>query len=226
MIVSEIAKPLGIVSVVFGEPALAHPEREPWPHVLERGSWRPVPPLGSEQYGYHLANPAGGISLTLAGFARWMQAHLDGETTPSILSRKMFKTIHTEESQGGVPAFAINTRSPAILGRSLAHGGSNGRNSADHLILLDRGVGVFYAMNAAPPENIPTGWLALTTMLATAPPRPLAATGVASAETRCKRRRGRRGAPDHRADGWQRRDSGLRESVQEVPIVVARREGR
>jgi D-alanyl-D-alanine carboxypeptidase len=170
LIVSEIAKPLGIVSVVFGEPALAHPEREPWPHVLERGNWRPVPPLGSEQFGYHLANPAGGISLTLAGFARWMQAHLNGETTPSILSRKMFKTIHTEESQGGVPAFAINTRSPAILGRSLAHGGSNGRNSADHLILLDRGVGVFYAMNAAPPENIPTGWLALTTMLATALP--------------------------------------------------------
>ena len=70
-----------------------------------------------------------------------MQAHLNGETTPSILSRKMFQTIHTEESQGGVPAFAMNTRSPAVLGRSLAHGGSNGRNSADHLILLDRGVG-------------------------------------------------------------------------------------
>ena len=99
-----------------------------------------------------------------------MQAHLNGETTPSILSRKIFKTIHMEESQGGVPAFAINTRSPAIMGRSLAHGGSNGRNSADHLILLDRGVGVFYAMTAAPPENIPTGWLALTTMLATALP--------------------------------------------------------
>jgi hypothetical protein len=31
-------------------------------------------------------------------------------------------------------------------------------------------VGVFYAMNAAPPENVPAGWLALNTMLATALP--------------------------------------------------------
>jgi len=170
LIVAEIAKPLGITSVIFGESALAHPEREPWPHVLDGGRWRPVPPLGPEQYANHLANPAGGISSTLAGFARWMQAHLNGETTPSILSRRMFQTIHTEETRGGVPAFAINTRSPAVLGRSLSHGGSNGRNGADHLILLDRGVGMLYAMNAAPPANVPTGWLALNTMLAMALP--------------------------------------------------------
>jgi len=94
--------------------------RGPSGRTLEGGNWRPVPPLGLEQYGYHLANPAGGISMTLAGFARWMQAHLNGETTPSILSRKMFQTIRTDESQGGVPAFAMNTRSPAVLGGSVA----------------------------------------------------------------------------------------------------------
>jgi CubicO group peptidase (beta-lactamase class C family) len=170
LIVSEIAKPLGITSVVFGEPALEHPEHEPFPHILQRGNWHSTPPLGPRMFGYHLANPAGGISLTLEGFGRWMQAHLKGETAPSILSREMFQTIHKEESLGGVPAFGINTRSPAILGRSLQHNGSTGRNMSDHIILLDHGVGAFYAMNAAPPENVPSGWLALNTMLATAVP--------------------------------------------------------
>ncbi len=155
LIVSEIAKPLGITSVVFGEPALANPNHEPWPHLLERGSWHPVPPVGLHQYGYHLGNPAGGISLTLADFGRWMQAHLNGESTPSILSRQMFQTIHKSEAQGGVPAFAVDNQWP-VLGNSLRHNGSNTRNMADHAILLDHGVGMFITMNAEPPGDVPS----------------------------------------------------------------------
>ena len=105
MIVQDIAKPLGIASVIFGEPALNDPGHEPWPHEPRGSSWMPVAPVPPQMYGYHIFNTAGGISLTLDGFARWMQAHLDGELSPSLLSKEMFKTLHTPTGKGGVPAF-------------------------------------------------------------------------------------------------------------------------
>ncbi len=113
MIVNELATPLGISAVVFGEPALADPNREPWPHTLERHRWKPVAPVPLTMYGYHVCNPAGGISLTLEGVAHWMQAHLNGEEKPSVLSTEMFKTIHTAANQGGVPALGVSTLWPA-----------------------------------------------------------------------------------------------------------------
>jgi hypothetical protein len=119
-------------------------------------------------YGYHIFNPAGGISLTLEGFAIWMQTHLNGETSPRLLSKEMFKTLQTPIQSGGVPAFAMGPF--ALLGRSLSHGGTNGRNSADHLLLMDRGIGVFAAANALPPDNVPSWTLFSSLLMATALP--------------------------------------------------------
>jgi CubicO group peptidase (beta-lactamase class C family) len=169
LIVNEIARPLGLGSVVFGEPALADPNGEPWPHVLENHHWKPVAPVPPTMYGYHVCNPAGGISLTLPGVARWMQAHLTGELTSNVLSTEMMKTIHSTREDGGVPAIFIDTKSPA-LGRSLAHNGSNNRNYANLMILPDRGVGIFFACNAVPPENAPSNWLIWNTLVASALP--------------------------------------------------------
>ena len=110
MIVQDIAKPLGIRSVIFGEPALVDPAREPWPHVREGARWTPVSPVPRSRYGYHIFNPAGGISLTLEGFGRWMQAHLTGEMGSGLLPRPMFKLLYTP---GWVPGasqtFGIGT---------------------------------------------------------------------------------------------------------------------
>jgi CubicO group peptidase (beta-lactamase class C family) len=169
LIVNEIATPLDIRSVVFGEPAMADPNREPWPHLLERNRWKPVAPVPLTKYGYHVCNPAGGISLTLEGVARWMQAHLNGEQKPGVLSTEMFKTIHTTESQGGVPALGVSAKSPA-LGRSLSHNGSNSRNFANMMILPDKGIGVFFATNAVPSEKTPAQWLIWNTLLSLALP--------------------------------------------------------
>jgi CubicO group peptidase (beta-lactamase class C family) len=120
-------------------------------------------------YGYHVCNPAGGISLTLEGIARWMQAHLNGEQKQSVLSTDMFKTIHTTADQGGVHSFFVGSRSPA-LGRALTHTGTNGRNFANVMILPERGIGVFYATNAVPPEKGPSQWLIWNTLLSMALP--------------------------------------------------------
>ena len=169
LIVNEIARPLGLGSVVFGEPALADPNGEPWPHVLENRRWKSVAPVPHTMYGYHVCNPAGGISLTLPGVAQWMQAHLNGELTANVLSTEMMKTIHTTREEGGVPAIFVSTKSPA-LGRSLAHNGSNNRNYANLMILPDRGVGIFFACNAVPPENTPANWLIWNTLVASALP--------------------------------------------------------
>jgi D-alanyl-D-alanine carboxypeptidase len=169
LIVNELARPLGLGSVVFGEPAFVDPNGEPWPHLLENHRWKPVAPVPPTMYGYHVCNPAGGISLTLPGVARWMQAHLNGELTSSVLSTDMFKTIHTTREDGGVPALFVNSKSLA-LGRSLTHNGSNSRNYANMMILPERGVGVFFATNAVPPENTPANWLVWNTLLARALP--------------------------------------------------------
>jgi CubicO group peptidase (beta-lactamase class C family) len=175
LIVEELTRPLGINSVVFGEPALGDPTREPWPHVVEKNRWKVVLPVPQTMYGYFVCNPAGGISLTLEGVARWMQAHLNGEKrgeqsgerAASILSTEMFKTIHTSREQGGVTAFGINSLSPA-LGRSLNHNGSNSRNYANLMILPERGVGVFFATNVVPPPNTPSQFLIWNTLVARA----------------------------------------------------------
>lgn len=161
MILQDIAKPLGIGSVIFGEPALDAPKREPWPHLLEGRSWKAVPPVPREMYGYHVFNTAGGISLTLAGIARWMQAHMNGEGKAGILSEEMFKLIHSPSNQGGVPALGLGAHA---LGRRLFHTGSNGRNAAEMIVLPDAGVGLFLTTNAVAPAN-PAASFVSTNML-------------------------------------------------------------
>ena len=67
--------------------------------------WKPIAPVPRNQYGYWVYNPAGGLSLTLDGFGRWMQAHLRGEQKGGLLSPGMFKTLHMPPEQGGVSPF-------------------------------------------------------------------------------------------------------------------------
>ncbi len=169
LIRNEIVKKVGIASLVFGEPALERPNEEPWPHVLEGQQWKPVHAVEPKMHGYFICNPAGGISLTLAGAAKWMQAHMNKEKGSSLLSAESFKTIHSTEEEGGVPAFGIGTQSP-ILGKSLSHNGSNGRNYANLMILPERELGIFVAINAVPPDGSLANWMLWNSMLATAFP--------------------------------------------------------
>jgi D-alanyl-D-alanine carboxypeptidase len=169
LIVQEIAGPLGLGPVKFGEPALDDPGHEPWPHVADGSRWKPVPPVPRESYGYHIANPVGGLSITLDQCGLWMQAHLRGEQAGGIVSPTMFKTLHTPLEQGGVPPIGVKAKDRE-LGRFLSMGGTNGRNGADYMILLDRGFGLFTAMNAAPPPENPQSFFLMQTMLSFAQP--------------------------------------------------------
>src|SRR5262249_41752958 len=136
LVAQELGRPIGLGTIRFGEPALDDPGREPWPHVADGPGWKPIAPVPRDWYGYHIANPVGGLSLTLDGFGRWMQAHLRGEQVGGIMSPGMFRTIHTPLEQGGVPPFGITTND-ALLGRHLWMSGTNLRNSAEHMILLE-----------------------------------------------------------------------------------------
>jgi CubicO group peptidase (beta-lactamase class C family) len=169
LITDEIARPLGFGPIYFGEPALDNPNREPWPHVAEGARWKPAAPLPREQYGYHVANPAGGLSLTLDQCALWMQAHLLGEQLGGIGSPEMFKTLHTPLGRGGVSPFGVTFRDP-MFGRHLWMAGTNGRNFAEYMILLDRGVGIFSAVNAVPPAGNLESFFTMKTLLASALP--------------------------------------------------------
>jgi hypothetical protein len=169
LIANEIARPLGFGAVKFGEPALDDPTREPWPHVADGPRWKPVAPVPRDWYGYHVANPAGGLSLSLDQCGLWMQAHLRGEQAGGIVSPAMFKALHTPLEQGGVAPIGV-TMHDSQLGRHLWMGGTNGRNGADYMILLDRGFGLFTAINAAPPPENPQNFFLMQTLLSFAQP--------------------------------------------------------
>src|SRR5262249_41488781 len=155
-----------------------------WPHVANGASWKPVAPVPREWYGYHVANPAGGLSLTLDDCGRWMQAHLRGEQAGGILSPAMFKTLHTPLEQGGVPCFGVTPKDP-VVGRNIWMAGTNGRHSAEYMMLLERGAGILSVINALPPPENPHSFFMMNTLLASAlpgrpapslaPPRPNAA---------------------------------------------------
>jgi CubicO group peptidase (beta-lactamase class C family) len=169
LVIEEIARPLGLGAVKFGEPALDDPGGEPWPHVADGGRWKPVPPVPRDLYGYHIANPVGGLSLTLDQCGLWMQAHLRGEQAGGIVSPAMFKTLHTPLEAGGVPPIGVTPADPQI-GRHLWMGGTNGRNAADYMILLDRGFGLLTVINAAPPPENPQNFFLMQTLLSFAQP--------------------------------------------------------
>jgi len=118
---------------------------------------------------YHIANPVGGLSLTLDQCGMWMQAHLRGEQAGGIVSPAMFKTLHTPLEQGGVPPFGV-TPTDALVGRHIWMGGTNGRNSAEYMIMLDRGVGILSAINALPPPENPHSFFMMQTLLGFAQP--------------------------------------------------------
>jgi hypothetical protein len=160
----EICRPLGIRDLVFGEPALAQTHSDPWPHLKQNGRWEAVPPVPANFYGYWACNPAGGITLTLEDFGRWMIAQLNGEKRDGILQAQTLRRLHTSEAKGGIPAYTVSEQWP-VQGRMLSHNGSNGRNYADHMLLPDAGVGVFVAMNAAPKQPDHASWASATTVL-------------------------------------------------------------
>jgi CubicO group peptidase (beta-lactamase class C family) len=169
LIADELARPLDLGTIKFGEPALDDPSREPWPHVPNGPGWKPIAPVPRNQYGYWVYNPAGGLSLTLDGFGRWMQAHLRGEQKGGLLSPGMFKTLHMPPEQGGVSPFGI-TANDRALGRALWFAGSNMRNSAEHMILLEQGVGFLSVINAAPPPESQQSFFIMNTLHASAQP--------------------------------------------------------
>jgi CubicO group peptidase (beta-lactamase class C family) len=172
LVAQEIGRPLAWGATKFGEPALDDPAHEPWPHVMEGSNWKPVAPVPRDWYGYHIANPVGGLSLTLDQCGLWMQAHLRGEQTGGIVSPEMFKTLHTPLEKGGVPPFGV-TPDDRLVGRHIWMAGSNNRNLAEYMILLDRGVGVLSAINAVPPDDNPQHFFIMQTLLASAlPDRP------------------------------------------------------
>ena len=169
LIAQEIARPMGFAPIKFGEPALDDPQGEPWPHVADGPRWKSVAPVPRDSYGYHIANPAGGITLTLDQCGLWMQAHLRGEQVGGVVPPAMFKTLHTPLEQGGVPPFGVTPADP-LLGRNIWMAGTNMRNSAEYLILLDRGVGMLSVINALPPAENPQSFFMMQTLLAQALP--------------------------------------------------------
>ena len=147
LITKSLLEPMGIEAPVFGEPALHSPNTEPWPHSRTENMFRPVPPVPENDYGYHMCNPAGGVSLTLRDMARWMRQILLAEQGRGPLAGPEYALIRRRREDGGIPVYGIDSQWPD-LGRNISHNGSNGRNWAHHTIYTEKGIAICVAINA------------------------------------------------------------------------------
>jgi CubicO group peptidase (beta-lactamase class C family) len=127
LVQSRLFVPLGMTHSGFGEPASAGQVDEPWGHWSESSGYSPVAP-GTGGDLRAAMGPAGNAHTTLDDFARYLNAHLDGERgIPGILSVDSFRTLHTTVSSSYALGWNVVPDLQRLGAPGFAHGGSNGR---------------------------------------------------------------------------------------------------
>jgi CubicO group peptidase (beta-lactamase class C family) len=121
--------PLGMSSVGYGPTNTEGKIDQPWAHSMNGSKHVPMDadPTGDNP---PVLTPAGRVHLSLADWAKFAIAHLDGEEHGGILQPSTYRKLHSLPF-GGEYGFGwgISTRSWA-KGTVLTHNGSNGMNFA------------------------------------------------------------------------------------------------
>lgn len=122
-----VFQPLGIHGLVgAGWPAKTDPD-QPWGHLIEGGVAVPHPPDHEYQLEPFLA-PAGDISMSMANYGRFLQAHLAGlGGTGTLLRAESVRTLHNDGEIGlGMGWGVTRLRTLEHLGVFSTHAGSAG----------------------------------------------------------------------------------------------------
>lgn len=141
-------RPLGIKTAGFGAAGSADRVAQPWPHRWERGRPVPVPP-GPFGDNPPAIGPAGTAHLSLADWAHFAQAHLQGESGKApLLAPETWRALHRDPTNGTYAFGWILAEREWAGGRAWTHAGSNTLNFAVAWLAPLKGWGVLVATNA------------------------------------------------------------------------------
>ena len=144
-------RPLGMTTGGFGAPARAGRLDQPWAHRWDGERLVPVPP-GPLADNPLALGPAGTVHASMADWARFVAAHLDGGP---LLTREQRAALHAPPFGGSYAGgWAITERAWAEEGKSrtvLTHAGSNTLNFCVAWLAPARRFAVLVATNAGGP---------------------------------------------------------------------------
>ncbi|MFW6171043.1 MAG: serine hydrolase domain-containing protein [Planctomycetota bacterium] len=122
--------PLRMTTAGFGAMGSRGTVEQPWQHAVRSGERVPIPPAPRAD-NPPVIGPGGTVHCSLADWAKFIQAHLDGiRGRNNLLSQKMFEMLHTPR-YGSDYAWGWRVVSRKWGGgKVLTHAGSNNQNYA------------------------------------------------------------------------------------------------
>ena len=143
-----VLAPLGMTETGFGAPGSDGAQPQPWGHWERREFFEPVPP-GPDADNPAVFGPAGTVHTTLADYARFMVAHIDGwNGFGSVVSAATFRDLHTRFASGAGLGWGIGESTDFPGQPMLAHGGSNLRWYAIVRLIPELDGGALFVVNA------------------------------------------------------------------------------
>jgi CubicO group peptidase (beta-lactamase class C family) len=126
-----VMAPLGIADYGVGAPGRGGADEQPLGHSADAAR-SPIPPDSSDADNPAFVIPAGGVNITMAGWARYAEEHVAGEHGRGVLlNAAACRELHMPGLEGGNYAFGwgvlVRDGAPALI----THNGSNGAWFAD-----------------------------------------------------------------------------------------------
>ena len=143
-----VLMPLAMNDTGFGAPGTPGNLSQPWGHWEQNNGFDPVPP-GPDADMPRVFGPAGTVHTTLADYARFMIAHIDGwNGIGSFISAETFRELHTAVIGGSGLGWGVGESTDFPGYALLAHAGSNQRWYAIVELVPELDGGVFFVVNA------------------------------------------------------------------------------
>ncbi len=140
--------PLGMNESGFGPPMGAGALDQPLGHWSEGMNYLPVSP-GPDGDNPAVFGPAGTVHATMADYAKFMIAHIDGARGfGSILSVDTFAALHSPVVGGSALGWGVRPNDVEPQYSELVHAGSNLRWYSFVRLIPELDVGVLYVVNA------------------------------------------------------------------------------
>lgn len=145
----ELFEPLGITTAGFGAPGSPDHVDQPWGHQSIIGVIKRAVAPGLWADNNAIMNPAGAVHLSLRDWAKFIDAHLNGEAGESSLLRAdSFKRLHRPTLENYAHGWVIDLKSKLAPGhRMLWHNGSNTMWYTLALLWPEQGTAFLFASN-------------------------------------------------------------------------------
>ena len=140
--------PLGMIDSSFGAPGSAGMSDQPLGHWESSAGYEPVEP-GVAADNPQVFAPAGTVHSTLADYANYMIAHINGARGfDGIVTAQTFSVLHAPVDDGSALGWGVGPSGPWPNHTELAHGGSNNRWYAVVRIIPGLNGGALFVTNA------------------------------------------------------------------------------